>query len=196
MAGWPWTFATLPAGNVAASKLDDNFNAAMFSAGSSTNGAVPTWNGTGGNALNTGGLVVGTAANNLVQLDGSGNLPSSVAATLSNIYVTMKQISSFPFSFSYTPKASTNILVIEVDITDANGQGNNATLSVSVNGSTLNSGYVQQTNTAFMAGPLRVIAPYQLTSGAAVTIAAAFSGSSATNFTIWMKVTEVAGIIA
>ena len=25
---WPWTFATLPAGNVAASKLDDNFNAA------------------------------------------------------------------------------------------------------------------------------------------------------------------------
>lgn len=25
---WPWTFASLPAGNVAASKLDDNFNAA------------------------------------------------------------------------------------------------------------------------------------------------------------------------
>lgn len=77
MPSWPWTFATLPAGNVAASKLDDNFNAAMFSAGSSTNGAVPTWNGTGGAQLNTGGLVVGTAANNIPQLDGSGYLPTS-----------------------------------------------------------------------------------------------------------------------
>ena len=28
MASWPWVFGTLPAGNVAASKLDDNFNAA------------------------------------------------------------------------------------------------------------------------------------------------------------------------
>lgn len=81
MPSWPWTFATLPAGNVAASKLDDNFNAAMFAAGSSTDGAVPTWNGTGGNTLNTGGLVVGTAANNLVQLDGSGLLPTSVIPT-------------------------------------------------------------------------------------------------------------------
>ena len=81
MPSWPWTFAILPAGNVAASKLDDNFNAAMFSAGSSTNGAVPTWNGVNGNQLNTGGLTVGTAASNLVQLDGSGKLPLSTIPT-------------------------------------------------------------------------------------------------------------------
>jgi hypothetical protein len=79
---WPWTFATLPAGNVAASKLDDNFSAAMFAAGSSTNGQVPTWNGTSGNVLNTTGYTVGTAANNLVQLDGSGLLPASVTSGL------------------------------------------------------------------------------------------------------------------
>jgi hypothetical protein len=90
---WPWTFATLPAGNVAASKLDDNFNAAMFSAGSSTNGAVPTWNGTTGAQLNTGGLVVGTGANNIPQLDGSGFLPTSVIPTsvsaLASCYATV-----------------------------------------------------------------------------------------------------------
>jgi hypothetical protein len=93
---WPWTFATLPAGNVAASKLDDNFNAAMFAAGSSTNGQVPTWNGTTGNLLNASGYTVGTSANNLVQLDGSGLLPSGVTSALfnpasvaANGYVTM-----------------------------------------------------------------------------------------------------------
>ena len=92
MPSWPWTFATLPAGNVAASKLDDNFNAAVLNGGSSTNGAVPTWNGTGGNALNSGGLVVGTGANNLVQLNGSSVLPSGVFGSQSitnNGYTTL-----------------------------------------------------------------------------------------------------------
>lgn len=85
MPSWPWTFATLPAGNVAASKLDDNFNAAMFNAGSSTNGAVATWNGTGGNQLNSGGLSVGIGANNLVQLNSNGFFPSGIFSPLTNI---------------------------------------------------------------------------------------------------------------
>jgi hypothetical protein len=75
---WPWTFSTLPAGNVAASKLDDNFNAAMFAAGSSINGAVPTWTGTAGNAFSSGGIPIGTAANNIVALNGNSAIPSAV----------------------------------------------------------------------------------------------------------------------
>ena len=78
MPSWPWTFATLPAGNVAASKLDDNFIAAMFSAGSSINGAVPTWNGTGGNQLNNGGYTLGGAPTNIPVIDGYGLMPTGI----------------------------------------------------------------------------------------------------------------------
>jgi len=106
MAGWPWTFATLPAGNVAASKLDDNFNAAMFSAGSSTDGAVPTWNGAGGTQLNTGGLVVGTAANNLVQLDGSGKLPVTVLGAVTPVLLTTLTASNSA-TLAYTSLSAT-----------------------------------------------------------------------------------------
>lgn len=85
MPSWPWTFATLPAGNVAASKLDDNFNAAMFSAGSSTSGAIPTWNGTGGSQLNTGGVVIGSGTNNIPQIASNGLLPTGIGAAAAYI---------------------------------------------------------------------------------------------------------------
>lgn len=85
MPSWPWTFATLPAGNVAASKLDDNFNAAMFAAGSSTNGAIPQWSGTTGNSLATGGLVVGNSANQIPQVQSNGLLPTGIGAAAAYI---------------------------------------------------------------------------------------------------------------
>lgn len=92
MPSWPWTFATLPAGNVAASKLDDNFNAAMFSAGSSTNGAIPTWNGTGGSQLNTGGVVIGSGTNNIPQIASNGLLPTGIGAAAA--YISFNGIST------------------------------------------------------------------------------------------------------
>lgn len=125
------------------------------------------------------------------------NITVSGTATIPGIgYVTMKQISSFPFSFSYTPQKATNILVIEVDIGNAAGQGQSGTLTVLVNSNTLNTGVVQQTNVAYMSGPLRVVAPYQIVSLTAVTIGAAFSGTSTLSGTIWMRVTETPGTIA
>lgn len=52
--------------------------------GSSTNGYVPQWSGTGGDALST-GLAVGTGANNLLQLDGSSKLPAVDGSQLTNL---------------------------------------------------------------------------------------------------------------
>jgi hypothetical protein len=52
--------------------------------GSSTSGYIPQWSGTGGAALST-GLAVGTAANNLVQLDGTAKLPAVDGSLLTNL---------------------------------------------------------------------------------------------------------------
>ena len=84
MASWPYVFASQPAGNVPASYLDSNFNAAMFSAGTSQNGYVPVWSGTAGNLL-AGGWAIGTSANNLVQLNGSAQLPAVDGSLLTGI---------------------------------------------------------------------------------------------------------------
>ena len=84
MASWPYVFASQPAGNVPASYLDSNFNAAMFSAGTSQNGYVPVWSGAAGNLL-TGGWAIGTSANNLVQLNGSAQLPAVDGSLLTGI---------------------------------------------------------------------------------------------------------------
>ncbi|WP_420415289.1 hypothetical protein [Roseibium sp.] len=51
---------------------------------SSTDNNIPRWDGTGGNLLKD-GLAVGTSANNLVQLDGSGNLPAVDGSNLTGI---------------------------------------------------------------------------------------------------------------
>ena len=84
MASWPYVFASQPPGNVPASYLDANFNAAMFSAGTSQNGYVPVWSGTAGNLL-AGGWAIGTSANNLVQLNGSAQLPAVDGSLLTGI---------------------------------------------------------------------------------------------------------------
>lgn len=138
MPSWPWTFATLPAGNVAASKLDDNFNAAMFSAGSSTNGAVPTWNGTTGAALNTGGLVVGTGANNLVQLDGSGLLPTSVIPSTgigaATAYVFANTAGTIQFSKNVTSITKIGTGQYEINFTTAAPSANYVVVATSEGG--------------------------------------------------------------
>ena len=116
MPSWPWTFASLPAGNVAASKLDDNFNAAMFSAGSSTNGAVPTWNGTGGNALNTGGLVLGSGATNIPQVQSNGLLPTGVGAAAA--YVSASSAGTIQASANVASVTKTGTGIYEVNFTN------------------------------------------------------------------------------
>lgn len=52
--------------------------------GTNSDGAVPQWNGANSNTLKA-GLAVGTAANNLVQLDGSAKLPAVDGSQLTNI---------------------------------------------------------------------------------------------------------------
>jgi hypothetical protein len=117
MPSWPWTFATLPAGNVAASKLDDNFNAAMFAAGSSTNGAVPTWNGTGGNALNTGGLSLGGSPNNIPQVTSAGLLPSGIGAAQAYVSFTAAGAIFYALNVASVTKTGTGTY----DVTFTNG---------------------------------------------------------------------------
>jgi len=52
--------------------------------GSSTDSNVPQWDGTSGDKLKD-GLTVGTSANNLVQLDGTGKLPAVDGSQLTNL---------------------------------------------------------------------------------------------------------------
>jgi len=52
--------------------------------GSSVDAYVPQWDGTTGTSLD-GGLAVGTAANNLVQLDSSGDLPAVSGENLTDL---------------------------------------------------------------------------------------------------------------
>lgn len=52
--------------------------------GTNTTDSIPQWNGANSKTLKD-GLVVGTSANNLVQLNGSAELPAVSAANLTNI---------------------------------------------------------------------------------------------------------------
>ena len=72
---WPHVFASQPTGNVPAAYLDDNFNAAVQGAGSSATNSIAQFADTSGKVLATGSVGVGTAANNVLQLDGAGKVP-------------------------------------------------------------------------------------------------------------------------
>lgn len=61
-----------------------NTAGAVFGPGSSANNNVPQWSGTGGDTL-AAGLAVGTSANNLVQLNGSAQLPAVDGSLLTGI---------------------------------------------------------------------------------------------------------------
>jgi hypothetical protein len=114
------------------------------------------------------------------------------------VYVTMKAIAAFPFSFSYTPLRSTSILTVEVDIPSIGGQNTNNTLTVTVNAATLNTAYAQYTNVAYHANSFRVIGVYQVASGAALTIGSTLTGGGALvpGGTVYMRVTESDGAIS
>ena len=113
------------------------------------------------------------------------------------VYVTMKAIGAFPFSFSYTPLRSTSILTIEVDIPSIGGQNTTSSLTATVGASTLNTAYIAFTNLASHASPFRVIGAYQVVSGAALTIGSDLTGGGALGSgTVYMRVTESDGAIS
>jgi hypothetical protein len=119
-------------------------------------------------------------------------------AATNTAYVTMKAIGAFPFSFSYTPRRSTSILTIEVDIPAIGGQNTTNTLTVTVGATTLNTAFMQYTNLAYHASSFRVIGTYQVASAAALTIGSALTGGGALTGTgtIYMRVTESYGVIS
>ena len=117
MPSWPWTFATLPAGNVAASKLDDNFNAAMFAAGSSIDGAVPTWTGTGGNAFSSGGIPLGVGPSYIPLLTADSWLPAATGASQSLLACDSSATISYSFNVASAVKTATG--TYEVTFIDA-----------------------------------------------------------------------------
>jgi hypothetical protein len=57
---------------------------AVFGPASSTNNYVPQWNGANGDTLKA-GLAVGTGANRLLQLDGSGRIPAINASLVTDL---------------------------------------------------------------------------------------------------------------
>lgn len=168
MPSWPWTFATLPAGNVAASKLDDNFNAAMFSAGSSTNGAVPLWSGTGGNALASGGVVLGTSANQIPQIASNGLLPTGIGAAAACLYhngnstiIYSKNIASvvksgtgtYDVTFTTGPGST---LFVAVATADAGGPGIFATI-ISRSATTVSVGTANTVSQVYQDSPFDLV---------------------------------------
>jgi hypothetical protein len=81
-AGNAWEFVTVDKTLVGLSNVT---NAAQVKkAALSTNNMVPKWSGTTGDVI-VDGYAVGTAANNLVQLDGSAKLPAVDGSQLTNV---------------------------------------------------------------------------------------------------------------
>lgn len=136
--------------------------------------------------------------------DGSGNWrclyytrASGAPVARNPAYITMKAIGAFPFSFSYTPRLSTSILTIEVDIPSIAGQNTSSSLTVTVGATTLNTATIQFTNVAFHSSPFRVIGAYQNVSTAAITIGSGLTGGGALGAaTVYMRVTESDGAIS
>jgi hypothetical protein len=123
---------------------------------------------------------------------------SGAPVALNPAYITMKAIGAFPFSFSYTPRLSTSILTIEVDIPYLIGQNTSSTLTATVDASTLNTATFYFTNNAQHGGPFRVIGAYQNVSTAALTIGSVLTLNAATlgAGTVYMRVTESDGAIS
>jgi hypothetical protein len=151
--------------------------------------------------INTGALGAASTASTQTAGDNSTKLATTAyveTAATNTAYVTMKAIAAFPFSFSYTPRRSTSILTIEVDIPAIGGQSTTNTLTVTVGASTLNTAFMQYTNVAYHASSFRVIGTYQVASAAALTIGSALTGGGALTGTgtIYMRVTESYGVIS
>jgi len=137
--------------------------------------------------------------------DGSGNWrclyytrASGQPVAANPVYVTMKAIAAFPFSFSYTPLRSTSILTVEVDIPSIGGSNTTNSLTVTVGASTLNTAYMLYTNLAAHASSFRVIGTYQVASATALTIGSTLTGGGVLvpGGTVYMRVTESDGAIS
>ena len=152
--------------------------------------------------INTGAMGAASTATTQTAGDNSTKLATTAyadrAATDAVAYVTMKAIGAFPFSFSYTPRRSTSILTIEVDIPYLIGQNTSSTLTATVGASTLNTATFYFTNIAQHGGPFRVIGAYQNVSTAALTIGSVLTLNGATlgAGTVYMRVTESYGVIS
>jgi len=151
--------------------------------------------------INTGAMGNASTATTQTAGDNSTKLATTAyveTAATNTAYVTMKAIAAFPFSFSYTPRRSTSILTIEVDIPAIGGQSAINSLTVTVGASTLNTAYMQFTNLAYHTSSFRVIGAYQVVSGAALTIGSDLTGGGALigTGTIYMRVTESYGVIS
>lgn len=151
--------------------------------------------------INTGAMGAASTATTQTANDNSTKLATTAyveTASTNTAYVTMKAIGAFPFSFSYTPRRSTSILTIEVDIPAIGGTGTTNTLTVTVGATTLNTAFMQYTNLAYHASSFRVIGTYQVASAAALTIGSALTGGGALTGTgtIYMRVTESYGVIS
>jgi hypothetical protein len=151
--------------------------------------------------INTGAMGAASTATTQTAGDNSTKLATTAyadrAATDAVAYVTMKAIAAFPFSFSYTPRRSTSILAIEVDIPSIAGQNTSSSLTVTVGASTLNTASITFTNIATHGSPFRVIGAYQNVSTAALTIGSGLTGGgSLGGGTVYMRVTESYGVIS
>lgn len=78
----PVTYLTITKSDIGLGNVTNN--AQIIKAASSTNGVLPKWKGTSGDSI-VDGYTVGTGANNLVQLDGSGRLPAVSGALLTGL---------------------------------------------------------------------------------------------------------------
>ena len=110
---WPHVFATLPAGNVPASYLDDNFNAAVLGGASSTDGYLMQFSGTSGKAVKTGGLAPSSLGG---QIQSTVSGASSTGTTIMPSDDTIPQITEGDqyLTVSITPTNASSTLQITV----------------------------------------------------------------------------------
>lgn len=113
---WPWVFSTLPAGNVAASKLDDNFNAAAQLDSPAFTGTPTTTNAT--QAVNN-SQIANTAYVDRVAVQ---QRVSTITGTMATGTTTVPLDNTIPqssegdqyMSLSITPKSASSTLKITV----------------------------------------------------------------------------------
>ena len=123
----------------------------MFAAGSSINGAVPTWTGTTGNAMSSGGIPLGVGPNYIPILNGLSHLPAKIGAAAAYVSFT----SSGAIFLAYNVTTVTKTGIGQYDVTFTTGPGATTYVAIatqSSNGPTLTAFIVNKTATICTVG--------------------------------------------
>lgn len=128
---WPYVFSTMPAGNVPASDIDANFNAAVFGATTSVAGTIAQFADTSGKVLSNGTLTVASLTGQLVSTITGAVATGTTVIPFDNTIPQNTEGDQY-MSLAIVPAASTSLLLITVTVflSNDNASGNNLIASL------------------------------------------------------------------